>query len=164
MTEQEILNVAAQTERDGVKFYSSSAASAGNELAKKMFLSLAQEEEKHLRYIEALLTRKKLAQAPNLDMAKVRTVFTQLSKKERMATKTDTDRQALDLALEMEQQAYNYYGKYAGEAESADVRELCDALMREENKHFRLFTNLKEYLERPGDWFMKEENWIFDGG
>jgi rubrerythrin len=164
MTEQEILGVAAQTERDGIKFYSSAATTAGSELAKKMFLSLAQEEEKHLEYIQELLAQKKLKHAPNLDMAKVRTVFTQLSKQERLATKTDTDRQALDLALQMEQQSYDYYGKYAGEAESADMRELCVTLMREENKHFRLFTNLKEYLERPGDWFMKEENWIFDGG
>jgi rubrerythrin len=163
MNAKEVLNVAAQTERDGINFYRSAAAGASNELARKMFDSFVSEEGKHLALIEDVMAKRRVQHASSKFLADVKTVFTSTPKSLRdKLPATADDLKAIDFALEIEKKSYDFYSKWQGEADAPEVRDLCGFLAGEENKHFRLFSNLKEYLDRTADWFMVEEGWNFD--
>src|SRR5512135_1073543 len=49
-----VVETARRTEIDGRKFYLEAAAKTANPLAKRMFESLAEAEEQHLKFIESL--------------------------------------------------------------------------------------------------------------
>jgi rubrerythrin len=165
MGAQEVLNVAAKTERDGIKFYADAAVSASNQLVKKMFESFVREEERHLQFIEAIMAKRKVEISHSALMAEVKTIFTTAPKSlQGKVQATDNDLKALDFGLQIERKSYDFYTDWKAKTESPEVRALCDTLAEEENRHFHLFTQMKEYLDRTGDWYMVEEGWIFDGG
>ena len=165
MSEKTVLNTAAQTERDGRAFYLQAAAEASNRLAREMFEALAAEEAKHLEYIEALMAKRKVEHVPSTLQAHIKTLFTAAPEALRAKVKaTETDRKAVAFALDIERKSYDFYMKWKDQADSESVRELCRELAEQENFHYRLFNQMREYLDRTGDWFMREEHWIFDGG
>jgi len=165
MTEKEILETAARTERDGIEFYHQAAREGGNPMVQRMYEAFVKEEEKHLDYILTLMDDREIERRPSELMGQIRTIFTEAPEELRtQARATDSDREAIAFALKIEEEAYNLYARWAEEAETQRARDLCSLLANEENDHYRLFTNMNEYLDRTSDWFMRDEGWIFDGG
>jgi rubrerythrin len=66
--------------------------------------------------------------------------------------------------VEREEKSRKAYAEWAEEAEAEDVKQLCTVLADAERFHRELLENTKEYFQKPGDWFMQEEGWMFDGG
>ncbi len=48
--------------------------------------------------------------------------------------------------------------------DSEEIRSLGEVLVGQERFHRQLLENAKEYLQNPGDWFLQEERWNFEGG
>jgi rubrerythrin len=70
----------------------------------------------------------------------------------------------IDLAIDKEEESIQAYSEWADQAEDEEIRKLFAILVDFEKNHRKLLNNVKNYLESSGDWFMSEEQWIFDGG
>jgi len=167
MEKRDIVEAAIQLERDGHTFYLDIAAKASNDLARKMFESLADDELIHIRWIERELSPgEETARATKKrTYDRLRGIFADAPDSVRKsAAASQDDIHAINAAIKMEEKSRAAYLKWAEETASDELRGLCNALADQETFHRQLLENTVQYLERTGDWFMVEEGWHFDGG
>jgi rubrerythrin len=166
VSKDEVVRAAVQLERDGREFYLDLAKKASNAQARRMFESLADDETLHIEWIEKLEPGAKTAEAANRNIYnRLRPIFQEVpAEEQKSAIASEGDFQAIDLAVEREEKSRKAYVEWAEEAESEDVKQLCTVLADAERFHRELLENTKEYFQKPGDWFMQEERWMFDGG
>ena len=162
----EVIRAAVQLERDGRKMYLDMAEKASNDMARRMFESLADDETLHIQWIENLEPGAKNAgEANRKTYQRLRHIFADVSANEKeKAAQAKKDLEAIDLALDMEEKSRAAYAEWAEDSENEEVRRLCTVLADVERFHREVLENSKEYFQKPGDWFMQEERWMFDGG
>jgi rubrerythrin len=166
ITREDVINTAIKLENDGIKFYRSIASKTHNELTRKMFESLADDEMKHIEWINNLAPNVKTSGEFNEKLyARLKIIFAEPTDKiKETARGTDDDIKAIDIAIGMEIQTQNEYLRFSDEAEDPDIEKLFTILADVERFHADVLRNSKEYLNNPHDWFMQEEGWMFDGG
>ena len=161
----EIVRVAIQLEEDGRKFYLAAASNAGSDATRKTFESLAADEVNHIAWIKKIYPDIEPVDINQELYARVKDIFASAPADFRQGIRdSQSDIDALDRAIEIEDKATAAYDKWADEAELPDLKELCQKLASVERFHRQLLENMKTYLEQTDDWFQKEENWMFDGG
>ena len=165
-SKKEILESAKQLEVDGRKFYLETAEKTTNELSRKMFLSLADDELKHMEWIDQRSPGGYTANKANKETYdRLRNIFAEVPEEVRKAAEaSEDDIKAVDIALDMEKKSRDAYAKWAEESEDEEICELFTALTDIEQFHYELLQNTKEYFDKTADWFMIEERWSFDGG
>ena len=161
----EFLNTAIQFERDGFDFYTEAAKSAGSDLARGVFESLAQDELRHISYLRSLSAGEATVQSENDDLAaRLRPVFKEAGEVVAQAAETaEGDIAALNLGIEREDTAVRAYSEGAADADSDEFRVLCELLVGVEKTHRQLLENVVEYLGNPDSFFLREERWIVEG-
>jgi len=161
----EFLSTAVRFERDGFDFYTGAAAKAKGALAREVFESLAQDELRHIGFLEALSAGEATVQSENQALAaRLRPIFKEASEAVRQAAEAaDTDIAALNLGIEREEASVQAYTEGAATAGSVELRELCKLLVGVETAHRLLLENVVEYLEHPDSFFLREERWIVEG-
>jgi rubrerythrin len=165
LTKDEVVKAAAQLERDGYNFYIEAAEKAGNDLAKRMFSSLADDEVDHLRWIERSAPDVNTAEAANRQLyARLSPIFADVpQQKLNELASSEGDIKAINTAIAIEQKAAAAYAEWVGQCDDPDVKKLCETLVGVEKFHEQVLKNTLEYFEKTADWFMKEEQWSFDG-
>jgi rubrerythrin len=166
VSKQDVLDSAIQLEKDGREFFLETATKADNDIVRKVMESLAEDELRHIDWIEQHYPEAKSAEEANREFYKrLSGLFADVGEeeKEKVAASED-DLKALDHALAIEHKASNAYKEWAKDAEDDEVAELCRVLAGVEHFHAQLIENTMQYLKKPGDWFMQEERWIFEGG
>lgn len=152
---------AIKLEEDGREFYLGSAAKTESELVKRMFESLAADETDHIDWLHAMDPGVESSLDANRALyAKLKGVFADAP----AAGGAESDSAAIDVAIGMEEKAAAVYAEWAAEGESEEIRKLGAILAGQERFHRQLLENMKEYLNSPGDWFLSEERWNFEGG
>ncbi|MHC4917280.1 MAG: ferritin-like domain-containing protein [Planctomycetota bacterium] len=161
-----VVDVARKTEIDGSRFYSQSAEKTANPLARKMFESLVEAEERHLKFIEQLAAGEFEAAPYDRGFSRrLTTVFSEAGGGSREpATGVEDDIAALTAAIDMEDKSMAFYRKWSETAADEKVRAFCSRMYAEEEDHWRVLQSTREYLESTGDWYMAQEGWSFDGG
>ena len=165
-TRDDVARTAVQLERDGRIFYLDAAEKAQSELTRKMFGSLADDELKHIEWIEKMLPDVDTAGDANRNLyGRLRHIFADVpeAKLRKIAT-SESDVEAINVAIEIEKRAVAAYEKWQAEADGEDVKKLCNLLVGVERFHVQVLTNTLEYFEHTPDWFMQEEGWNFEGG
>lgn len=165
-SKDEVVRAAVQLERDGRKLYLDMAQKASNTMTRRMFESLADDETLHIEWIENLEPGAKNAGEANRDTyQRLRHIFADVSEAEKeKAASAEKDLEAIDVALDMEEKSRAAYAQWAEDSDNEEVQRLCVTLADVERFHRELLENSKEYFQKPGDWFMQEERWMFDGG
>ena len=165
------LDEAVQMEMDGQKFYAGAARDSGNEAGRRLFESLAAEEECHRRRFEEIyevLSRRQQWHPPEFrpgQKSPPRTIFRQAIMdcgSEIQAAATELD--ALKLAIEMESRSYDLYAERGKCARSEAEKTFYRALAAEERQHQLALTDYQEFLSDPADWFTDKEHHSLDGG
>lgn len=165
-TRDDVARAAVQLERDGRIFYLDAAEKAQSDLTRKMFASLADDELKHIEWIEKMLPDVDTAAEANRNLyQRLSHIFADVpeAKLRRIAT-SENDVEAINAAIVIEKQAVAAYEKWQAEAEDIDVKKLCNLLSGVERFHVQVLMNTLEYFEHTPDWFMQEEQWNFEGG
>lgn len=162
----EIVDSGVQMEKDGIEYYSKLAESATNPLARQMFESFAQDEKNHVLWLEKLAAKEQVEiEEPEQVYVRLREIFQNAPDELKETAKaSEDDTQALKIAIGMEVKSKEAYEKWAEELDDPQAKALCKKLAQFEEMHRQAFVNTEEYLNRTGDWFMKEERWMFDGG
>jgi rubrerythrin len=155
---------AKQLEVDGRRFYLEAAERTSSDVVERMFRALADDESRHLEWLERLEPGVPAAADANRALyGEIQDVFGAASAAD-LAGKTGSDIEAIDFAIGVEGKSVEAYAEWAESGEPAEIRKLGEVLVGQERFHRQFLENAKEYLERPGDWFMQEEGWNFEGG
>ncbi len=158
--------VAIKLEEDGRVFYLDAAAKTKSEFVRKTLESLAEDELRHIAWIKARLPGVDSSRDANRALyAKLEGIFAGAPAETRAAAAgAQSDSDAIDVAIGMEEKSAAVYAEWEEGGESEDLRKLGEILVGQERFHRQLLVNMKEYLASPGDWFMSEERWNFEGG
>ncbi len=130
-----------------------------------MFESLADDEADHIRWIELAAPEVDTAAEVNRRLyGRLRFIFADVPEaKLRQIAESERDVDAIQFAIDIEDKSVAAYETWARECEDEDVRKLCQTLVGVERFHRTALENTLEYFERTPDWFMKEEQWNFEG-
>ncbi|HJX05360.1 MAG TPA: ferritin family protein [Candidatus Nanoarchaeia archaeon] len=169
--ELKALKLAVENEKKVRGFYLKSAAKMKNELAKKTFIFLADEELKHIDAINAFNKSIHEGEEPVIDSGTedeaindVKEFFSDAVKNAvEKAIAGQSDLESYEAGLTLEQKGYDFYKKNAAKAEHLNVKKLFEFLMKEENSHYALISNAINYFKKPEEYFQDEESWFFEG-
>ena len=106
------VEIAIRNETDAIKFYTEAASKTRNTVGKKMFLSIAEDEKRHLDMLQQLLKNLDLNFTNASPMKAVKTIFAEM--KELMmqrAEATKDELEAFKIAMEMEKEGVVSYQK-----------------------------------------------------
>jgi rubrerythrin len=171
----EVLEEALELEQSGEKFYREAAESCEEEVTRKTFLSLAEQERLHVRYFQAFYDAMvaerqwpaagtvKLENLTLPEMAKA--IFQQAMPELAQSGPLMCARiQSLyDTAMEKERMSIALYEGQAHVATNDDEKSFFEFLVEQEKGHLALLYNTQKYLDDPIHFFFDEEQWIVEG-
>jgi rubrerythrin len=159
------IEIAIKMETDAIDFYRSASERVKNKVGKKMFLSITEDEKRHLQMLTDILKGLDITAKDINPMKNIRTIFEELKDEmmERVEA-TGDELEAFRIAMDMEKEGVEFYRKTASAAPSPKERVLFERLARDEEQHFAAFSNTYFFLRDSGSWFMWEEHSIVDGG
>ena len=168
-----ILQAAIKMEEDGRKFYLKSSKTAKNAVAKKLLVSLADQELIHIERIKEISygLRKDLdwndfAKTITKDAKKkLAVVFKPLSASEKKKLKADpSDLVAITIAMKKETNSYDYYDKQAKQTSIRIAKVFFERLKKEEEHHYELLEEAYSLISDSASWFVKQEGRVMEGG
>lgn len=161
------VEIAIKTEKDAIDFYGKAAQKTSHPVGKKMFLSIIEDEKKHLEVLKCIFEGMdiEVSEEQKGPMRRIRTVFDENrdSMLSHVAATSD-ETQALQTAMEMEKESVEFYEKAASGATDPKEKAVFERLVKEEEEHYAIFSNTYEFLIDTGNWFMWEEHSAVDGG
>jgi rubrerythrin len=159
------VEIAIKMQTDAIKFYTEAAEKTKNPVGKQMFLTIVQDEKRHLETLTQIFKGLNITVQDVSPMENIRTVFE--SMKTGMMKRVEATMDELDafkIAMQMEKEGVEFYKKAALEAQTEEERSLFERLVKEEQDHYNIFANTYFFLSNTGSWFMWEEHSIVDGG
>jgi rubrerythrin len=159
------VEIAIKMETDAIKFYKEAAEKCNHAVGKKMFLSIVEDEKRHLDMLSELFKGLDITIHTVSPMKNVKTIFEEMKHEmmERIeATKDELE--AFKIAADMEKHGVEFYKKAASEAPTEKEKKLFERLVHEEEQHYTVFANTYFFMSDTGNWFMWEEHSIVDGG
>jgi len=166
-----LLKNAIKMEEDGKKYYLKCAEKTKNELGKKLFRTLADYENLHIRKIkevhQKLKEDKKLEVITSTggDVKKLRAgIFSEALEKIDLNVKPDTDDlSALKEGMRLEEISEEYYNKAAKGTDGTFEKRFYLTLAEEERGHYLLLFDTYEYFSNPEQWFIAHERPALEG-
>ena len=159
------LEMAKKMERDAIQFYAEAAKKTKYPAGKKMFLTITEDEKRHLDMISRIVKGLQVTAKDVSPMKNVKSVFETL--KDEMMEKveaTNDELEAFKIAMKMEQEGVEFYKKTLARATKQKEKALLEKLIKEEQQHYAIFSNSYQFLANTGSWFLWEERAIVDGG
>jgi rubrerythrin len=158
---EKVITEAIKLEINGQSFFNHAAGVTHNELGKKMFLRLAEEEVKHLEAFSRLFTdvikdkdwkkyvkKEELAgESPVIEELKARM--------QRAEGKSEIE--ALRIGMELEQKAIEFFEKSARESDDPVAGEIFRKICDEERFHYDLLQAQYDSVTHSGFWLDSAE-------
>jgi rubrerythrin len=159
------IEIAIKMETDAIDFYRAASEKVQNSVGKKMFLSIMEDEKRHLQMLTDIFKGLDIKAEDIHPMKKIKSIFEEY-REEMMerAEATEDEMNAFRIAMDMEKKGMEFYEKAAKDAPSEKERELFKRLVKEEEQHYAVFSNTYFFMQNTGSWFMWEEHSIVDGG
>jgi len=159
------IEVSIKMEADAIKFYTEAAEKTKNPVGKKMFLSIVEDEKRHLETLSQIFKGLNIRPEHVSPMENIITVFESLKDDMMQRVKaTMNELDAFKIAMHMEKEGIEFYRKAASGAQTEKEKALFERLIKEEQEHYNIFANTYFFLSDTGSWFMWEEHSIVDGG
>jgi len=167
----EALKIAIDIEKDGKECYLQASQVSDNEVGRKLFQALAQEEDTHHRkFVEMYRALQKRKGWPATDFQpdtgkRLRELFTRTCEVIGVNVKSvATEFEAINTAIDKEKKSYDFYNRQSENATYDVERDFYGALASEEREHELILVDYYEYLTNPVDWFTRMEHHSLDGG
>jgi rubrerythrin len=159
------IEIAIKMEKDAIDFYTEAAGKTKHPVGKKMFLSIAEDEKRHLQMLSQIFKEVGVKIDEVSPMKNMKTIFA--SMKDSMMQKiaaTKDELEAFKIAMQMEKEGVEFYKKSEAEAQKEKEKALFARLIKEEEQHYAIFANTYNYMADTGNWFMWEQQGIVEGG
>ncbi|OGW76419.1 MAG: hypothetical protein A3J72_03520 [Nitrospirae bacterium RIFCSPHIGHO2_02_FULL_40_19] len=159
------IEIAIKMETDAINFYKEASKKANHSVGKKMFLTIAEDEKRHLDMLNQILKGLDIKIKDVSPMKNIKTVFEEMKDEMMHKVEATTDElEAFKIAMKMEKEGIEFYKKAASGAKTDKDKSLFERLIKEEQQHYDIFANTYFFLSDTGSWFMWEEHSIVDGG
>jgi rubrerythrin len=162
---QEVLLIAIQMEKNGREFYLEASKACGNEPGKKLFRSLAREEDDHRRDFEKIfesISNKYEWPATEIATKKTQRTRPLLAGMTPLTCPSlppaEGEIVAVTMAVAMENESYDFYRKQLIKATYPGEKEFYEALSAAENTHRLALVDYLEFLSDPAAYFVKHEH------
>ena len=162
----EVLDKALAMEKKGQRFYKEASNESTNDVTKRMFGFLANNELLHIESIEKFYnTLKEKGEFPEVDLESMKskraedlTLFARdVAEFKGKVKQRGDDVKACEFAMEFENSGYKYYENMLKKAKDEKLKKLLNFLLQEESQHYEGIMNLHTYLTDSQNWFMYEE-------
>ena len=164
------IRLAIKLEEDGIDFYQKASEKTSHPFGKKMFLSFAEDEKRHLTVLKEILADLRFSDFSRFfeekrPREKIKTVFGEVKNeiKERIAANPD-ELEVLKIGMDMESKSVDFYQGALGKTQDSHQKDFFRRLIEEEKEHYQLLQNTYSYLKDSGEWFLWEEKALLDGG
>ena len=159
------IEIAIKMETDAINFYKEASKKANHSVGKKMFLTIAEDEKRHLDILNQILKGLDIKIKDVSPIKNIKTVFEEMKDEMMHKVEATTDElEAFKIAMKMEKEGIEFYKKAASGAKTDKEKSLFERLIKEEQQHYDIFANTYFFLSDTGNWFMWEEHSIVDGG
>ena len=153
--ELDIISQAILNEVEGYEFYKMAAAQGGNKESQEAFMTLANEELKHVEYLKALFNKIKSGD----DDVKLAFELNPPSPDIYNWEKLDQDQTSLAMAvfgvgMQMEKDSIEFYENAKAKTQIEEAKKLYDVLVKWEKVHLEQFT--EQYNIYREDWWMDQ--------
>ena len=146
----DLIQQAIKFELEGHKFFKDHAARVKNPTVKFILESLAEDELKHIDYLERLREGTLKEYKPSEGMKNIKQALEKAVKENPNFLKDDPSiRAVLESAMAVEQNAKEQYTREALAAQSPENRVFLEKIAKEEERHFWLLKNLLDFYESP---------------
>ena len=171
VNETEAMKIALGQEEKGYQFYIETASNTKDSATRNIFEYLAKEEIRHIDKIKRW--NEAIAQGVDFDfivdlkeetLDETKELFGKTVaefKEEVNAAQSDVE--AYDFAMNLEKTSYNFYKKSRAEAVPEKLKGFFEFLMKEEEYHYLLLQNFKDFVTDPVSWNLENEKWIIEG-
>ena len=137
----DIFDIAINMEVKGAAFYRDLAQRASSEGFKKIFLMLAEDEDRHKETFEAMKEGSSVT-------------VTTTNAKDR---KEESELSLYEEALEIELKSIEYYTAHLDETKDEKQRKVIEEIIAEERSHYDLIDQIIIMVERPDRWIEQAE-------
>lgn len=159
------IEISIRMETDAIKFYSEAAGRTRHAVGKKMFLSVVEDEKRHLEMLKTLFKGLDLTINNVSPMKNMKTIFEELKDEMMQRVEASVDElEVFKIAMNMEKEGVEFYRKTLTAAKTEKERMLFERLIHEEEQHFAIFQNTYSFMTDTGNWFMWDEHSMVDGG
>ncbi len=159
------IEIAIKMEKDAIDFYTKAADKTSHPAGKKMFLSITEDEKRHLQMLAQIFKEIDIKMADISPMRNMQTIFESMkSAMMQRVEATEDELEAFKIAMRMEEEGIAFYKKVEAETEKPKEKALFERLIKEEQQHYDIFANTYNFMQDTGNWFMWEEHSIVDGG
>ncbi len=167
-----VLREAIRNELDGQTMYIQAAERTKDELAKSMFRSFVKEEEQHVHILQVQYAKvNEFGEWVDVDMARKeprdpKLVLFPLEERviKQIIPEGASDLEALQIAMDFEQQAVRMYEQAASDADNPTSQAFYHELAKWEGTHYEILDNSYDYLANKGEWyFLQEEMPFYEG-
>ncbi len=158
------IEIAIKMEKDAIDFYQQAAQKTQNPVGKKMFISITEDEKRHLQMLSNILKEVDITIKEVSPMQNIKTIFeTMKDSMMNRVTATNDELEGFRIAMEMEKEGIEFYNKTRTEAKTEKEKKLFERLIEEEKQHFAIFSNTYNFMKDTGNWYMWEEHSIVEG-
>jgi len=158
------IEIAIKMETDAIRFYKEAADKTKNPVGKKMFLTIMEDEKRHLNMLTEIFKGLDIKVSDVSPIGNVKTVFESMKNEMmRRVEATKDELEAFRIASQMEKEGVNFYKKALSGAKKDKEKTLFEKLIKEEEQHYSIFANSYSFLSDTGNWFMWEEHSIVEG-
>lgn len=141
---RDALRIAMETERRGVRFYQTAMDIVAHETTQEIFSRMLKDEEKHLRNLQQewdrlIQSNRQILDAPvflHFDFEALRRIFPSREEIGRRLSKEMTELEALELAMSMEKEAWDFFRNYADRFTDTRGRDIFLQFAEEEQDHY----------------------------
>jgi rubrerythrin len=156
-----LIQEAIKLEINGQAFFNQAAALTQNELGKKMFVRLAQEEVKHLEafsrmFSEIIKSDEWKKQVRSEQLKGPSAVIQELTDRMRRAER-QSEIEALRIGMELETKAVDFFTKSAKSMDDPTAREIFERIADEERFHYDLLLAQYDSVTGSGFWLDSAE-------
>ncbi|MBI5251321.1 MAG: ferritin family protein [Desulfomonile tiedjei] len=162
---------ALEKEEKGRDFYKDASEKCSNELGRELFHTLMIEEGIHIKRIKQIYESLRGGGAwteewrsfKGINESLQSVVRERINKLGPKVQSVGGDLDAVEIGLQMEQSAINFYEEELPKASGAVEKEFIKKMIAEEHAHFASLADLKLYLTNPLSWFTEKESPSLDG-
>jgi rubrerythrin len=156
-----VIKEAIKLEINGRSFFNHAADVTHNELGKKMFRKLAQDETEHLDSFGKLFTAltggeewRKLVEPDEVkgDSSLIDELNSRMKKGERAS-----ELEAISIGMELERNAVDFFEKSARESSDPKAKEILEKICEEERFHYDLLQAQYDSVNNSGFWLDSAE-------
>lgn len=144
-----LLDFAMQMELDGKAYYEKLAAETSFAGLKNIFMSLAQDEQKHYDIIKEIKSGVDVTMAKTTVLDEAKNVFQTLMAQRSVVVSLKRDLDGYQHAMKIEADSVKFYEGMAKKEQNPGTARLLQKIADEEKKHFNIMENLYDFVLAP---------------